>query len=64
MASTAQTRATDRYQKRQGMVSKSYKLPIEVVEAFTEACSANDTSQAAQLTKYMRGYIKRSGIEL
>lgn len=59
-----QTKATARYQKKKGLVSKSYKLPRDIVEAFAEACEENDISQAAQLTKYMRGYIKRAGIEI
>jgi hypothetical protein len=64
MPMTPQSRATEKYQKKKGLVSKSYKLPGYIVEAFTEACEANGISQSAQLTKYMKGYIKRAGIEL
>jgi len=60
----SQTKATAKWQKKKGLISKSYKLPRDIVDAFAEACESNDISQAAQLTKYMRGYIKRSGIEI
>ena len=33
-----QTKATEKYQKKVGLMSKSYKLKREVVEAFAEAC--------------------------
>ena len=62
--SNAQTRATTKWQKKKGLVSKSYKLPLDVVEAFAEACEENGISQSAQLTKYMKGYCKRSGVEI
>jgi hypothetical protein len=60
----AQTRATAKWQASRGLTTKAYKLPRDVAEAFAEACEANDVSQAAQLTKYMRGYIKRAGVEI
>ncbi|MCL1872652.1 MAG: chemotaxis protein [Clostridiales bacterium] len=56
---TAATRATARYQKKKGLISKSYKLPREVVDEFAEACEEMELSQAQVLTKYMKYYIKR-----
>ena len=56
---TAATRATARYQKKKGLVSKSYKLPRAVVDEFAEACEEMELSQAKVLTKYMEYYIKR-----
>ena len=56
---TAATEATARYQKKKGLISKSYKLPREVVDEFAEACEAMELSQAGVLAKYMRYYIKR-----
>ena len=55
----AATRATARYQKKKGLISKSYKLPRAVVEEFAEACEEMELSQAKVLTKYMQYYIKR-----
>ena len=56
---TAATRATARYQKKKGLISKSYKLPRDVVDEFAEACEERELSQASVLTKYMKYYIKR-----
>jgi hypothetical protein len=56
---TSATRATARYQKKMGLISKSYKLPRDVAEEFAEACEELELSQAQVLTKYMRYYIKR-----
>ena len=56
---TAATRATAKYQKKRGLISKSYKLPRSIVEEFAEACEERELSQASVLTKYMMYYIKR-----
>ena len=56
---TAATRATARYQKKKGLISKSYKLPRDVVDEFAEACEAMELPQAKVLAKYMAYYIKR-----
>jgi len=57
---TAATRATARYQKKKGLISKSYKLSRDVVDEFAEACEEMGLSQAYVLTKYMKYYIKRN----
>ena len=56
---TAATRATARYQKKKGLISKSYKLPRAVVEEFAEACEEMELSQSKVLAKYMLYFIKR-----
>jgi len=56
---TPATKATSRYQKKKGLVSKSYKLDRETVELFAEACEEAETSQAKELTKFMKRYIKK-----
>ena len=56
---TPASRATARYQKKKGLISKSYKLPRIVVEEFAEACEEIEKSQAEVLTKYMKYYIKK-----
>ena len=55
----AATRATARYHKKKGLISKSYKLNREIVEMFAEACENAETSQAKELTKFMKRYIKK-----
>ncbi len=48
---------TARYQKKAGMVSKSYKLKQTDVDAFALACRERDESQASVLTRLMKQYI-------
>ena len=52
------TIATEKYQKKAGWMSKSYKLKREVVEAFPEACEQAGVSQAGKLTELMKGFIE------
>ena len=56
---TPASRATARYHKKKGLISKSYKLPRGIVEEFAEACEEQEKSQAKVLKKYMTYYIKR-----
>lgn len=53
------TIATEKYQKKAGWMSKSYKLKREVVEAFAEACEQAGVSQAGKLTELMKGFIEK-----
>ena len=52
-----QTIATEKYQKKVGLVSKSYKLKKEVAEAFADACKKAGVSQAGKLTELMKSFI-------
>lgn len=52
-----QTIATTKYEKKAGWTSKSYKLKIEIVDSFAEACKLAGVSQAGQLSKMMREFI-------
>ena len=54
----AQTKASEKYQKKVGLISKSYKLKKEDVETFALACEKAGISQAAQITKMMKEFIK------
>ena len=56
---TPATAATTRYQKKKGLISKSYKLDRETAEALAEACENAETSQAKELTKFMKRYIRK-----
>lgn len=53
---TAQTE----WAKRKGYQSKSYKLPIDVVEQFAEACKKANVSKSKQLTSMMKEFIKKA----
>jgi len=57
---TPSTKATARYQAKKGLISKSYKLDRETAELFAEACGEMETSQAKELTKFMKRYIKNN----
>ena len=54
-----QTLRNERYQKKAGWVSKSYKLKKEVVDAYAEACEKAEVSAAGQLTKMMKEFIEK-----
>lgn len=53
----AQTKATDKWQKKAGIISKSFKLKKELTEEFKEACEKAGVSQASQISKMMREFI-------
>lgn len=53
-----QTIATEKYGRKVGLMSKSYKLRRELVEEFAEACGKAEVSQAGQLEKMMRQFIE------
>jgi hypothetical protein len=54
------TRATTRYHKKKGLISKSYKLDQVLVEMFAEACENVETTQARELTKFIKRFIKKN----
>ena len=56
---TSATLATGRYQKKKGMISKSYKLSADIVDEFAEACENAESAQSKELEKFMKRYIKR-----
>ena len=60
----SRTRATAKYQKKVGLISKSYKLKKEVADRFAEACAAAGTSQSAQITKMMEEYIEKNALTM
>lgn len=55
-----QTIATQKYQQKVGLISKSYKLKRELVEEFAKACDKQGISQAAQLTLMMQEFIDKN----
>lgn len=58
MSANAQTKATAKYQQKVGLVSKSYKLRKEIVDAYAAACKKAGVSAAGQLTKMMQEFIR------
>ena len=53
-----QTIASAKWNKKAGYISKSYKLHKSIVEEFADACKKAGVSQASQLTKMMREFVK------
>lgn len=60
MTASKQTLRNDRYQKKAGWVSKSYKLKKDLVEQFAEACEKAGVSQAGQISKMMKEFIEKN----
>ena len=54
----AQTIASEKYQKKAGYMSKSYKLKRELVEQFEDACMRADVSQAGKISELMKSFIE------
>lgn len=53
-----QTIATEKYAKKAGWISKSYKLKKDVVDEYTQACKRAGVSAAGQLTTMMKSFAK------
>lgn len=53
-------RPQDKWSKKAGYISKSYKLKRELTENFAEACERAGTSQAAQITKMMKEFVEQT----
>lgn len=56
----AQTKATEKYQKKAGLINKSFKLKKDVVEEFKETCNALGVSQASVLNGLMKQFISEN----
>lgn len=48
----------DKWQKENGYVSKSYKLPKQITEDFAAACKRADVPQAKKLSELMQKFIE------
>lgn len=57
-----QTIASEKYQKKAGYISKSFKLKKDVTEAFAKACEMDGVAQSAKLTELMMKYINEKNI--
>ena len=53
-------RQQDKWNAKAGLISKSYKLKRELVEAFADACEKAGVSQAGQLSMMMREFIEKN----
>lgn len=55
-----QTIATQKYQQKVGLISKSYKLKKKLVEEFAKACDKRGIAQSAQITLMMQEFIDKN----
>ena len=55
-----QTRATDKYQKKAGLVAKSFKIRKELADDFAQVCERAGRSQASVITEFMQEFIKNN----
>lgn len=55
--------AQNRWQKKVGLKSYTFKTYDTIIEAFREACESNGVSQASVLSAYMVEYAKSAGME-
>ena len=53
-----QTIASQKYQKKAGYMTKSFKIKREVAERFEKACETAGVSQAGQITVLMMYFAK------
>ena len=53
----AQTIATQKYQKKIGLISKSFKIKKELAEEFKEACERKGVGQVATISQLMEQFI-------
>lgn len=58
-----QTIASAKYQRKVGVIAKSYKLKKDLVDAFADACRKAGVSQAEQISAMMSEFIKQHGAE-
>lgn len=55
--------AQNRWQKKVGLKSYTFKTYDTIIVAFREACESNGVSQASVLSAYMVEYAKVAGME-
>ena len=55
---SAQTIASEKFQKKAGYMVKGFKVKRDIVEEFEEACKKTGVSQAAWLTQKMKEYVE------
>lgn len=53
----AQTKASAEYRKRQGIISKNFKLKKELCDEFAKACAAAGVSQTEAVKTFMEKFI-------
>ena len=55
---SAQTIASEKYQKKAGYMTKGFKIKRDLAEEFAKACEEANVSQASQISAMMRDFIE------
>ena len=58
MSEPKKQRPQDKWNKKNGLVSKTYKLQKEIADQFAEACEKVGVSKKAQLERMMTEFVK------
>ena len=56
---TAQTRASEKYQKKIGLAAKAYKLNETLANDFKATCERIGVSQASAISEFMAEFIEK-----
>lgn len=56
----AQTIATQKYEKSQGIIAKSFKMKKSLAEEFKDTCERLGVGQAATITALMTEFIEKN----
>lgn len=55
----AQTKASMKYQKKIGLIAKTFKVKGSLADEFAEACGAAGISQSAAISGFMQDFIDK-----
>ena len=53
-----QTIASEKYQKKAGIIVKGFKVKKELADEFAKACDRANQSQASVIAEFMQQYIE------
>lgn len=56
---TAQTKASEKYQKKAGLKAKAFKLNENLVNEFKLTCERMGISQASAISEFMEDFIEK-----
>lgn len=56
---TAQTKASEKYQKKIGLKAKAFKLNESLVNEFKLTCERMGVSQASMISEFMEDFIEK-----
>lgn len=59
---TAQTRATDKYQKKMGIITKGFKMHKDLAREYEETCERLGVGQAETIRQFIKEFIEKNKI--